>query len=398
MDVKIFPNRLDGTLEASSDKAYEHRAFVLSALCDGETEVIARNVYDDTLVTLDCLKTLGATAEKSEKGYKIRGGIKAEDAELDVKNSQATIRFLVPIACSTGAEIAFMSENPKISETKTDNFYSLKGVAVNGEKLPFSVSGKLACGEYDAETLSDSRFISSLMMALPTLDGDSLIKCGNSFRKKSYVRLTRNLMEKFGVRIDDCDEGLKIKGNQKYVSPSVLAVEGNGLTYANFFCANAFGNRVRVTGLPENSVQSEKNCKNLLLAFNAKGTSLDVKDCQDLCFILSVVACYSCSETVIKNVPKGKNAETMNYFATCLNKLGASVSYSDGELRIQGRGGVKGGAIVDSFGDGRIAMALAMLSTCADEPVTLLSAHAVTKYCPTFFNDFKMLGGKCSVL
>lgn len=398
MDVKLFPNRLDGTLEVSSDKAYEHRAFVLSALCDGETELVARNVYDETLVTLDCLKILGAKAEKTEKGYKIRGKLNADDVEVDVKNSQATLRFLVPLVCSTGAEITFSSENPKILETKTDNFYSLKGVAVNGKKLPFSLSGKLACGEYDAETLVDSRFISSLMIALPTLDGDSFIRCGNSFRKKSYVKLTRCLMEKFGARIEDCEEGLIIKGNQKYVSPGSLFVEGNGLTYANFFCANAFGNRVRVTGLPEDSVQAGKNCKKHLLTFNAKGTVLDVKDCQDLCFILSVVACFSCSDTVIKNVPKGKNADTMNYFASCLNKLGADVSYSDGKLHIQGRGGVKGGAIVDSFGDGRIAMAISMLSTFADEPITLLSAHAATKYCPTFFNDFKMLGGKCSVL
>ena len=43
-------------------------------------------------------------------------------------------------------------------------------------------------------------------------------------------------------------------------------------------------------------------------------------------------------------------------------------------------------------------MAMAFAATLAFEPVTLLTAQAVNKVYPGFFNDFAKLGGKLSVL
>ena len=49
---------------------------------------------------------------------------------------------------------------------------------------------------------------------------------------------------------------------------------------------------------------------------------------------------------------------------------------------------------MDAVNDHRIAMATAGASTVCQEPVTILGAQCVQKSYPTFWEDFKRLGGK----
>ena len=50
--------------------------------------------------------------------------------------------------------------------------------------------------------------------------------------------------------------------------------------------------------------------------------------------------------------------------------------------------------VVDSFGDHRIAMSAAVLSTIAEGVTTIEGAECVAKSYPSFFEDFAALGGK----
>ena len=53
----------------------------------------------------------------------------------------------------------------------------------------------------------------------------------------------------------------------------------------------------------------------------------------------------------------------------------------------------KGGVDVWSWKDHRIAMTLAIASTRCKEDITLIDYDCVAKSYPSFFEDFKMLGG-----
>ncbi|MBQ5390451.1 MAG: 3-phosphoshikimate 1-carboxyvinyltransferase, partial [Clostridia bacterium] len=48
--------------------------------------------------------------------------------------------------------------------------------------------------------------------------------------------------------------------------------------------------------------------------------------------------------------------------------------------------------------DHRIAMCAAIASQCASGNVTVRGAECVNKSYPTFFDDFRKLGGNCSVI
>jgi 3-phosphoshikimate 1-carboxyvinyltransferase len=52
------------------------------------------------------------------------------------------------------------------------------------------------------------------------------------------------------------------------------------------------------------------------------------------------------------------------------------------------------GGVVDSCNDHRIAMSAAIAATVCTEPVTIIGAEAVNKSYPTFWAEYRRLGGK----
>ncbi|MBP3486526.1 MAG: 3-phosphoshikimate 1-carboxyvinyltransferase, partial [Oscillospiraceae bacterium] len=56
------------------------------------------------------------------------------------------------------------------------------------------------------------------------------------------------------------------------------------------------------------------------------------------------------------------------------------------------------GGTVDGANDHRIVMAAAIAATRSAAPVTILGAEAVKKSYPSFWEDYKMLGGVVHVL
>ena len=76
-----------------------------------------------------------------------------------------------------------------------------------------------------------------------------------------------------------------------------------------------------------------------------------------------------------------------------LTKLGADIEEKPDGLLIRGRDHLTGGA-VSSWNDHRIAMALAAVSAKCSAPLTVEGAESVRKSYPTFWEDFKRVGGR----
>ena len=402
MDIRIYPSRLDGVTEAISSKAMAHRMFIAAALADNKTEIYLNTQSGDVAATIGCLKQVGAEVAVKGDYYTVTPvwDNLNKSATLDVGESAAAFRFLLPVAAAIGENMSFSGQGKLQGKSLSEYIYCLKGCAATQDKLPLTVKGRLESGEYRLRGQINSQFLSGLLFALPLLDGDSEIIFTDKAPDSEYTDITFSVLGQFGIKAEKTESGYRICGGQKYLSPLKAAVDGDYSLAAYFIAADAFGNRVRVTGLKQNGNQPDSDIKRLLLAFNAKGTVLDLKDNSDLMPILAVCACYACSETRIINVARHKLKETDRTEAMIfnINKLGGKAELIDGVIKIEGKGGLKGGAIVDSFGDSRIAMAMAFAATLAFEPVTLLTAQAVNKVYPGFFNDFAKLGGKLSVL
>ncbi len=108
-------------------------------------------------------------------------------------------------------------------------------------KLPLTVNGALKSGTFKVPGNISSQFITGgLLMALPVIPGDSEIIIEGELESASYVDLTLDVLEAFGVEINKTDSGYVIKGNQQYTGCS-YEVEGDFSQAAFFIAAGLLG-------------------------------------------------------------------------------------------------------------------------------------------------------------
>ena len=59
MEVRVFPSRCQGTVQAPPSKSAAHRVLLAAGLAQGETLVRPLAWSQDILATIDCLRVLG---------------------------------------------------------------------------------------------------------------------------------------------------------------------------------------------------------------------------------------------------------------------------------------------------------------------------------------------------
>ncbi|MBP7870153.1 MAG: 3-phosphoshikimate 1-carboxyvinyltransferase, partial [Candidatus Saccharicenans sp.] len=129
--------------------------------------------------------------------------------------------------------------------------------------------------------------------------------------------------------------------------------------------------------------------KSILHAF-----TFDATDCPDLFPPLVVLACACEGLTRIKGVSRlsHKESNRAKVLSEEFSKLGADISINGDWMEI-GRSRLSSG-IVDPHHDHRIAMAAAIAGIIADGVILIKDSACVSKSYPSFFDDFRKLGGK----
>ena len=98
---------LVGEVSVPADKSISHRAFMLAALAEGTSEIVARDIGDDVLSTVRVLRGLGVRIEAREPGRWIVEGhgpkaLRSSVDDLDCGNSGSTMRMMAGICAGAG--------------------------------------------------------------------------------------------------------------------------------------------------------------------------------------------------------------------------------------------------------------------------------------------------------
>ena len=416
MVIEINPNVLSGTVRAPFSKSDAHRVLIASALCRDSTEICLSCESDDIQATVRCLEALGASLlEIGENRFRMNPILPQRGtllSRLDCGESGTTLRLLLPVAAALGvnAEFAAQGRLPNRPLTELIAEITNHGCRFDGEKLPFTLNGKLTAGDYNLPGNVSSQYISGLLFALALTDGESRIILTTKLESAAYVAMTLNTLRAFDVNVSETDYGYFIAGNQDYKSPDVTVVEGDWSNAAFFLAAGVLGNPVTVTGLSESSLQGDKTICELLSRFGAdvslendavtvnagelRGIDIDVSEVPDLFPVLAVVASAASGTTRLMNAARLriKESDRIHTVANMLSSLGAKVQEKPDMLIIHGKGHLDG-ASVDGGGDHRIVMAAAVASLLCKTPVRISGAEAVNKSYPQFFNAFNAIGG-----
>ncbi|MBE6064461.1 3-phosphoshikimate 1-carboxyvinyltransferase [Clostridium cochlearium] len=419
--VKIFPKKLKGSINIPPSKSLAHRAIIAAGLAGGES-IIDNIVYSkDILATIYGMKNFGVSINEIEKNnnklLNIKGvnKIQIQNNVIDCIESGSTLRFLIPIALlQNEREVTFIGSG-KLPQRPLDEYYNIfnkKNIFYQNEKgnLPLRVKGKLKPGEFYLKGDISSQFITGLMFVLPLLCGDSKIIITSKLESKAYVDLTMDILNKFGVKIENNNyKEFYIKGNQSYV-PRNYNVEGDFSQGAFWLVAGAIGEEISCKNLNINSLQGDKEIINIIkymggiininndcikvISSKLKGITIDASEIPDLVPILAVAGTVSSGVTKIINAKRVriKECDRLHAIACELNKIGGEVEELEDSLIIKGNKKLKGG-IVDSWNDHRIAMAMAVASTVCEESLIINNSKAVEKSYPNFWEEFRNVGG-----
>jgi len=415
MNKKIIKaNRLTGEVTPPPSKSILHRYIIASSLAKGISKIENISYSDDIIATIEAMKKLGAKIEKKDN-YLLIDGSKTFDkkylnnnAEIDCNESGSTLRFLFPLSIVKQNRILFKGKGKLFKRPLSpyfENFdkYQIKYSYINENEI--LLDGELKSGEYEIDGNISSQFITGLLFSLPLLSGNSKIIIRGKLESSSYIDITLDCLNKFGIKIiNNSYKEFIIKGNQTYKSGN-YQVEADYSQGAFFLVANSIGSNIKINGLNSNSLQGDKKIIDFISKIDNWNKDekliLDGSETPDIIPILSLKACISKKEIEIVNIARLRIKESDRLKATAqeLPKLCFDLIEKEESILVNSRKNFNEisnntPVSLSSHSDHRIAMMLAIASTCYEGEIILDDLDCVKKSYPNFWEVFLSLGGK----
>lgn len=421
-------SRLTGSIDLPGSKSLSNRVLLLSALSSGSTTIRNLLSSDDIRYMKAALGELKITYDSAgESAVVVRGGgggFRTTSADLFLGNAGTAMRPLTAALCTPKQSGRFvldgtprMRERPiadlvdALVQLGADVSCSETGcppVVIN--TTPSGLPGGLA----RVSGKISSQYLSALLMAAPLATNDVEIEIKDELVSVPYVKMTINLMRRFGVQVfmSADNKNFRVAKGQVYQSPGEIFVEGDASS-ASYFLAGAAitGGPVTVNGCGANSIQGDVQFARVLEQMGArvewgpnsitvsrdegvqlKGVDIDCGDIPDAAMSLASTALFAEGETAIRNVYnwRVKETERMKAIVTELTKLGAEVIEGRDFCVIRPPKVVKPNVEIDTYDDHRMAMSFSLVA-CGGVPVIIRDPKCTAKTFPTYFDELARL-------
>ncbi|MBP9988070.1 MAG: 3-phosphoshikimate 1-carboxyvinyltransferase [Ruminococcus sp.] len=382
--LTIKPFKPFGKIFVPCSKSLAHRFLICAALADSESVITDIDLSEDICATINCLKNMGAQITVCGKELHIPGFDKAKSNTLNCSESGSTLRFLIPLCLLNNEKFVFTGTK-KLFERPLDFYEKLcpeNGFVFEKDKSNLLVSGKLKPNEYTIDCSKSSQFVSGMLFALPLLNGNSIINIINP-ESYSYIRLTVQSLQKFGIEITLNDNKIFVKGNQKY-SPCNVSVEGDYSAAANIDAFNYIGGKIEILNLNPSSFQGDKIYKSYFNKLSDGFCKIDLSDCPDLALIMFVVAALKHGAEFIGTKRLiYKESNRSQAMQTELAKFGIKTEIGENTFTVFPSEIKAPTEIICGHNDHRIVMALSVLLSVTGGTIT--DIDAVKKSYPDFF-------------
>ena len=433
MEMTIEPHELAGTIPAIASKSEAHRVLICAAFSDTVTDIDCETTSEDIEATLGCLENLGARVARTSKGFRVVPIRRGDDgmpkaihgATLDCGESGSTLRFLLPVVAALGCDAQLTGHGRLASRPLSPLYEELTshGATLSEQgAFPLRVTGELAADDQAPFMVPgnvSSQFVSGLLMAAAAVGSGIEVRVSEPVQSRPYIGLTTRALELFGVKAQCSREDVlggthaiwRLPRGMRLVSPKTARVAGDWSNASVWLAAGTLSSAgVEVTGLDLSSPQGDRAILGALALLGGRVTrrpcsahvchddlvarTINVSDCPDLVPALAAVASVARGTTRITGASRLriKESDRLVTISNALNNMGADVSASDDGLEIRGVSQLSGG-VVDAANDHRIAMMAAVCAAFSSGPTTIVGAECVAKSYPSFFEDFRSLGG-----
>jgi len=409
--------RLRGELNVPGDKSISHRALLLTSVAGGESRIRGLSSAQDVSSTRCCLEKLGIEIVPSPDGWLVRGkgrhGFQPPAAPLDSGNSGTTIRLLSGLLAAqpftsriTGDESLRRRPMRRIIEP-----LEMMGAQIESDnhRAPLTIhGGPLRAIDY-ASTIASAQVKSCVLLAALYARGTTRTTEPSQSRDH-----TERMLEAFGVTIHTSESCAAVAGPAD-LSPCELSIPGD-ISSASFFMVaaclvpgselvlkNVGANPTRLgvfdalaamgahlqmdhPGIENREPRADFRVNHSRLHSASFAGSM-IPRIIDEVPILAVAATQAQGTTTMHDIEelRVKEADRLEAIQVNLQRMGAKVKAGRDSLTIQGPTPLRG-AVIDSYGDHRIAMAFAIAGLIAEGETTIQGAECVDISYPAFFD------------
>lgn len=432
-------------VEVGCSKSCAQRAIILAALADGTSHISGYSPCRDNESAIEAAKALGAKVSCRGDVLTITGTAGRVSAlkELHAGESGFLTRMMIPVLAATGSTpVRITGEKTLLARPLPGAAAMLDifGISLDGEKVPLTVSGSFDFANHDTIEIDGSggsQLVSGLLAALPLCKHNCTIRL-NKPKSIPYIFMTLDLMRQFGVNVVSEMEGpeefvetqdwslcdaitFEVKGGCSYKAADV-DLEADWSAAANFMVAGAIFGKADIKGLDTKSLQADLSVLDILPLAGAavsqeeesgivhvvrgplRGFEVDASNCPDLVPVMSVLAAFCQGESTITGVARlaTKESNRPGVIVEMLKAMGVYARLSGDKLHIDGRtlesrlltGRLLKGGNYPTYGDHRIAMALAVASLGSDSQIVMDDVACMDKSFPAFMQTFKKFSGQ----
>ena len=426
-------NGLRGEISTPGDKSISHRCVILSSIAIGESRIEGLLGSTDVICTIEAMKSLGANISLNSNKCIINGigiGSLIEPKKpLDFGNSGTAARLIMGLVSTHPIKSVFvgdasLSKRPMgrvidpLTEFGTEfeltssEFFP---IVVNGAKLPIPIS-------YETSVPSAQVKSAVLLAGLNTPGITSVIE------KQKTRDHTERLLEIYGYQIDIIEEKQKTKisitGQESLTSVNIVVpgdpssaaypvVAGLICKNSNVTVKNVLMNPTRdgiYKSLEEMGAKIDFTNKKFqagedvhdILVESSHLKAIDIPASRapsmiDDYPVLAVAASIAEGTSIFRGLSelKVKESNRLSGIKHFLEVNGVNVAIKNDDLIIEGNPkGIKGGGIINTNLDHRIAMSSLILGLISDSPVSIDDTKTIDTSFPGFINLMRALGAK----
>ncbi|MFA5629633.1 MAG: 3-phosphoshikimate 1-carboxyvinyltransferase [Dehalococcoidales bacterium] len=413
MRVKIGKSKLYGKVTAPPSKSYAIRGLMCAALSNGKSRIINPLISDDTEIAAAALEKIGVRINKNDSFWEVNGGSFIAPKEgIYCRDSAATIRFMTALATVVPGKCRLVP-SPALAKRPIEPLITaLNSINIHCYKEGSTVvveGGNFSGGNIEMRGDISSQFLSALLFLCPLAQNGLNIRLTTPPESVSYIKMTIDCLREFGINLDVSESFRFFSADYQKYKPASYTVEGDWSSASYLLAAGAIAGETETTGLKTDSLQGDRVIINLLqemgAKISAKGDSITVKradlkpikadlsDCIDLLPTISVVAALADGQSMFYGIRRARLKESNRVSAVREGLERMQVAVTEEEDTFIINGGSPKGAVIDSFGDHRIAMAFGLLGAAIGDTV-IEGAECVSKTFPQFWQIFAGIGAK----
>jgi 3-phosphoshikimate 1-carboxyvinyltransferase len=405
-----------GTLRVPGDKSISHRALMLGGIAAGRTDISGFLASEDCLATLSALRALGVEIERpSATEVSVQGagrrGLRAADGALDMGNAGTAMRLFMGLLAGQGFDSTLIGDASLMRRPMERVAQPLRAMGARIEtqqgRPPVRIEAvpNLVAIDYTLPVAS-AQVKSALLLAALSAHGRSSITEPAPTRDH-----TERMLRDFGVPVSREGACVSLTGGAR-LSGCRVAVPGDFSSAAFFIVAGCLA---APDGLTVRGVGINPTRTGLLELLELMGADIEIEPLggegaepiADITvrasalagirvperlvplaidefpvFFIAAAAAHGESLVTGAGELRVKESDRLAVMAEGLRRLGIECELLADGLRVVG-GAMTGGRI-DSHGDHRIAMAFAIASLVAREPIEIDDVANVATSFPGF--------------